>query len=154
HIGNAQAIADRRVRRRATALTQYILAAGKFDDGMDGEKVGSVSELADQGEFVIEGLRDIIRNPFGITFGRTFPCEMGERFLWAREGRASLIGIFMAQLIEREGERFIESQCLFDRLGRVAKETRHLGRRLEITFGVCSQAPARLVNVQMLAYAG
>ncbi len=65
-IGDAQAVADRRVRRRATALTENVLAAGISDDGMDGEKIGRVIELADQRQLMVERLADIVRNAFGI----------------------------------------------------------------------------------------
>ena len=41
-IGDAQAVADRRVRRRAAALAEDVLAAREADDVVDGEKVGRI----------------------------------------------------------------------------------------------------------------
>ncbi len=153
-IGDAQAVADRRVRGRAAALTKDVPAARIFDNGMDGEKIRRVIELADQSELMVESLPDIVRNAFGIARGRAFPREMDERFLRAREARAHLIGIFITQFVEREGQRLVERQGLIDRLRRGAEETRHLGRRLEIALGIDGKAPSRLVDRQVLADAG
>ena len=44
-VGDAQAVADRRVRRRAAALAEDVLAARIADDVMHGEEVGRVIEL-------------------------------------------------------------------------------------------------------------
>src|SRR5436305_7324730 len=75
YVGDAQAVADRRVCRRAASLTQDIAAAGIFDNAMNGEKIGRIIELADQRQLVIEGLANISRNALGIAFGRTIPRE-------------------------------------------------------------------------------
>ena len=94
-IGDAQAITDRRVRRRASALTENVLAAGVTNDVMDGEKVGSVIELRDQRQFMVERLADIVRNSLGIAGGGASPCQVDERVLRRCKTGTHLIGIFV-----------------------------------------------------------
>jgi hypothetical protein len=53
-VGDAQAVTDRRIGRRAAALTENVLAPGIIDDVMHGEKVRRVFELGDQRKFMIE----------------------------------------------------------------------------------------------------
>ena len=79
---------------------------------------------------------------------------MRKRILRARETGLQLIGIFVAQLVEREAQCGGKFQGLFDRLGRVPKQLRHLGGRLEVTLGIDGEAPAGLIERQMLADAG
>ncbi len=103
-IGDVQAVADRRVRRRAAALAEDVLAAGVANDVMDGEKVRRIFQLGDERQLMLESSADIVRNAFGITRGGAFPCQVDERVLRRRETSAHLIGIFVAQFIEREGQ--------------------------------------------------
>ena len=53
-VGDAEAVTDRRIGRRAAALAEDVLAAGVSDDVVDGEKIRRVVELGDQREFVVE----------------------------------------------------------------------------------------------------
>src|SRR5436190_19935757 len=52
NISDAQAIADCRVRRRAAALTEDVLAARVLDNVMHGQEIRRVVELSDQGELM------------------------------------------------------------------------------------------------------
>jgi hypothetical protein len=53
-IGDAQAVTDRRIGRRAAALAEDVLTAGVTDDVVHGEKVGGVFELRDQRQLMVE----------------------------------------------------------------------------------------------------
>ena len=53
-LGDAQAVTDRRVGRRAAALAQDAPAAGELDDIVDGQEVGFVAQLLDQGQFFFD----------------------------------------------------------------------------------------------------
>jgi hypothetical protein len=79
---------------------------------------------------------------------------MHERVLRRRKARAPLVGIFVTQFIEREGECGIERRGLLNRFRRVAEQARHLGGRLEIAFGIGGESPARPVDGQVLADTG
>ena len=54
--GDAEHVADGRVRRRAPALTQDVLAARVMDDVVHGEKIMRVFELPDQAQFLVQNL--------------------------------------------------------------------------------------------------
>ena len=107
-VGDAQAVADRRVRRRAAALAEDVLAARIADDVMHGEEVGRVIELPDQRQLMREGLADLVGDALGIARGGAVPGQVDERVLRRREARAHLLGIFVAQLVERERQRSVE----------------------------------------------
>ena len=85
-IGDAQAVADRRVCRRAAALTQDVLAARISDDGMDGEKIRRVIELArsapahdrELGGHCPECLRDSARRRLPRPDGRALPAALAK----------------------------------------------------------------------------
>ena len=62
HRGDAEAVADHGIGRRAAALAQDSPVPGEFDDVVDGEEVAGVIELADQVEFVGEGSLDRLRD--------------------------------------------------------------------------------------------
>ena len=55
--GDAEAVAHRRIGRRAAALAQDVLAAGEADDVVHGEEIARVVELADQAQFLVQRLR-------------------------------------------------------------------------------------------------
>jgi len=121
---------------------------------MNSKKIGRVIELADQRELMIERVADIVRDPFRVAAGGAFPGEMDERVLGARETCALLMGVFVAQLVEREGQRLVERQRLVDCRRRFLEQARHFCRRLEIAFGIGGKTPACPVDDQVLADAG
>ena len=52
--GDAEAVADRRVGRRAAALAQDVLRAAERDDLVHRQEVAAVVELVDQRELLVE----------------------------------------------------------------------------------------------------
>ena len=53
-FGHAQCVADGGVGGRAAALAEDAAVAGEADDVVDGQEIGRVAELADQGEFAVD----------------------------------------------------------------------------------------------------
>ena len=53
-LGDAEAIADGAVGRRAAALAEDVLAAGIGDDVVDGEEIARIVEPGDDREFLVE----------------------------------------------------------------------------------------------------
>ena len=76
--GDAEAITDGGVRRRAAALAENALAAGEADEVPDGEEVVFVFEFGDEGEFGFELAVDTFRKPR--SHGATEPRRGG---FWA-----------------------------------------------------------------------
>ena len=65
-LGDAEAIADDGIRRRAAALAENALRARKAHDVVDGEEVRRVFELGGDGELLVERVADVLLwMPFG-----------------------------------------------------------------------------------------
>ncbi len=79
---------------------------------------------------------------------------MRQRLLRVGKACHLLVGIFVAQFVEREGERLAETQGFRDRLRRVAEQPRHFLWRLEVAFGVCRKLAPGAVDGCLLADAG
>jgi hypothetical protein len=73
-----------------------------------------------------------------------------------RRGEAGylLVGVFVFQLVEAEGERFAQAHCFVDRFGAVAEQPRHLFRRLEMALGIGGEQAACAADCSLLADAG
>ena len=82
--GDAEAIADRAVRRAPAALAQdrRIERAREGDDVVDGQEVTREVELLDQLELVMELLQHLVRGAVGPAPRRTLPSQMLEILLW------------------------------------------------------------------------
>ena len=101
-FGDAERVADRRVRRRAPALTEDLLRPRERDDVVDGEEVRLVAELGDERELVVDQLADVGRNASRITPDQP---GLGQRAQVRRRclpRRHDLLGILVAQLVQRE----------------------------------------------------
>ena len=54
HLGDAEAVADGRVGRRAAPLAEDFLVAGEVDDLVDGEEIRRVFAPGDNRQFIVE----------------------------------------------------------------------------------------------------
>ena len=79
---------------------------------------------------------------------------MFQRLLRRGETRDGLVGIFVFQFVEREGERAVERECLGDRFRRVLENARHLVGGFEVALGIDGKPAAGGVDRQVLADAG
>src|SRR5690606_39041786 len=60
-LGDAEAVADGGIRRRAAALAEDAAPAGEAHDVMHGEEVMLVAQLADQSQFTLDEGADLCR---------------------------------------------------------------------------------------------
>ena len=58
-LGDAEAIADRRIGGGTAPLAKNVLAAGKAHDVVHGQEIRRVAKLGDQREFVVEQLSNL-----------------------------------------------------------------------------------------------
>ena len=79
--GDAEAVADRGIGRRAAALAEDVLRARIAHDVVDGEEIGRVVACRDQGEFVGEALADRVVDALRIALARALPGQMLQRLL-------------------------------------------------------------------------
>ena len=69
--GDAEAVADRGVGRRAAPLAEdVLLARAKRDEVVDGQEVRRVVELGDERQLVLERAPDLVRDAVGIALAR------------------------------------------------------------------------------------
>jgi hypothetical protein len=153
-VGDAEAVAHRGIRRRAAALAQDALRAGEADDVVDGEEIGRVIERRDQREFVVEGGAHLLRNAVRITPARTLLGIGDQRLLGRGIAFASLVGIFVFELVEGKPAAFEEVQRLVDRFRRVAEQARHFLRRLEVALGIGFETAPGIGERHVLSDAG
>jgi hypothetical protein len=153
-LGDAEAEAHRRVRRRAAALAQDAARAGKADDVEDGEEIRRIIERGDQLELVGKRGPHFFRHARRIARGGALPGEMLERVVRRCEPFARLVGILIGELVERERELIRESPRLLDRIGKVPEHPRHLGGRFQVPLGIRREPPARRLERDVLADAG
>ena len=82
--GNAEAVADRGVGRRAAPLAEDAARLGEAHDVVDGEEIRRVVELGDQGELVLEQALDLGGDALGIAFTRARPGQLFQMRLHAQ----------------------------------------------------------------------
>ncbi len=154
-LGDAEAIADGGIGRRAAPLAQDALGAGEADDVVHGEEERRVAELADQPQFLVQRMADLGRHavriaPRGAVLGE------GDRAPPAasRSPDASRRDIRCASSSSEKPQRSSSRCGLGERLGRSAEQPRHLGGRLQVALGIGFEQPAGLVDRHVLADAG
>ena len=101
-LGDAEAEADRGIGRRAAALAEDALAAGKAHDVVHGQEIGRVAQLADQRQLVREQPPDPLRHAVRIAPVRAFAGQLLEPGLRRHAVRHRIDRIVVAQLVERE----------------------------------------------------
>ena len=153
-LGDAEAETDRGIGRRAAALAEDFLRTGVADDVVDGEEVGRVGELRDQRQLVLDCRAHFFGQALRIALRRAFVGQMRQRRLRVRKAVDGLVGIFVAQFVEREGKLLAQMQRFLDRLRRVAEQPRHFFAGFEEALGIGGKAPAGAIDDQLLADAG
>jgi len=153
-LGDAEAVADRGIGRRAAALAENIFRTGEAHDVVNGEEIGRVLALRDQSELMFDSLPYFVGNAIRITLRGTFEGEMRKRLL--RRGKAFdlLVRIFVFQFVKREGQRLAEARGFVNRLRRVAEQPRHFRWRFQEALGIGRKLPPRTVNGGLLTDAG
>ncbi len=154
NVGDAEAEAHRRIRRRAAPLAENVLLPGKAHDVLHGEEIRRETELADELELVFDLAADLLRHARGIAPHRPFARQALEFLLRRRTVIAGLVGIIVAELVQGEAAALGDLQRARHRVGTAAEEPRHLRRRLQMAFGMGFQAIACGGDSTALADAG
>ena len=153
-FGDAQTETDGGIGRRAAPLTEDSAPPRKAHDVMHREKIGGITELRDDGEFVPDRGLHRRRRAIWVTRARALPCKTFQRLLLAGEALAQFIGIIVAEIIEAESKPLGEAQALLYGLRRLLENARHFARRFQMALGVDMQQAPGLVDGRAFADAG
>ncbi len=152
--GDAEAVADRRVRRRAAALAEDVARPRLAHDVVDGEKIGRVVERADQRQLVLDLAPHFLRHAAGIARAGAEPGKARQLLLRRAALGHRIDGIFVAQLVERESDARRDLGAARHRLGISGEQPRHLVGRLHVPLGIGEEPEAGFVERAMFADAG
>ena len=152
--GDAEHIADRRIRRRSAPLAQDAAPLRKGDDIVDGEEIGGVFGLGDDGEFMGQQCLDLCRHAIGPARSRFLPGQRLQPALRAVPGRDGLVGIFIAEFVEAKVDPRQNIETGGDGLRTIGEQSRHFGRRFQMAFGVGRQPPPGIDQPGLFADAG
>ena len=102
-LGDAEAITDDGIRRRAASLAKNAFRSRKAHDVVDGQEVRRVFELGGDGELFVERFLDILLHAVRITALRALLHQRDQCVLRRGEALAGFFRIFrLPQLVERE----------------------------------------------------
>ncbi len=122
HLGDADAEADDRIGGGAPPLAEDVLAAGVFDDVVDGQEIARVVQALDQGEFFLDALRHGGGDTRRIARRRSLSCQPFEFSLWPETRFRRLIGIVVLEVAEGKGQLPGKEQGFRQRLRMAAKQ--------------------------------
>ena len=145
HAGDAQAVADHRVGRRAAPLAEDVAGAGEGDHVVHGEEVGLVFQLGDEGELVFEHVFHLLGRAVGVAPAQAF---IGEAAQAAGGGFAvgELAWVFVAQLVEGEGEGVGKLSGAVDGVLVAGEEAEHFGVGAQAAFAVGERVAAQRLH--------
>ena len=86
-LGHAQAITDRRIRRRAASLTQDVAFARKAHDVVHGEEIHLVFQFGDELEFVFDLCLHLRRNTVWVALAHALVGELAQRLRRSQAGQ-------------------------------------------------------------------
>ena len=147
HLGDAERVAHGRIRRRAPALAQNPLSAREAHHVVHGEEERLVAELGDERELVLDELANFLRRAGGKPPAQAVFGEPAQPARGRLARRHQLLGILVAQFVEREIAAPGDRERLGEELGRIQLREAHaqpqaaLGVRMEVAPALRHGAP-------------
>ena len=102
HLGHAQAVAHRRIRRRPASLAQDALAAGEAHDVVHRQKIHLVTQLGNQRQLVFHLRAHVLRDACGVAHPCAFFGVLAQGLRRGVAGQHGLQGIVVAEAVQRE----------------------------------------------------
>ena len=154
--GDAEAVADGGVGGRAAALAEDAAALARIaHDVVDGEEIGRVVELGDQRELLAERVAHLVGDAVRDNARPRPPRSRSSRCcLRGLARRHRLVGIFVFQLVEREGASARAISTLRRRASWPANSRAISAGGFEMALGIGLEARAGLGDRAFLADAG
>ena len=152
--GDAEYVADGRVRRRSPTLAKNVLAARVMHDVVHGQEIMRVVQLGDQVELLAQGGEELVVDivvEIGFDAG---PGQVLQMLLRGLARRHRLVRVLVFELVERERNAPRKAHGFRDRLRQVAEQPRHFARRLQVALGIGLQPSADGIDGGLFADAG
>ena len=151
--GDAEAVTDGAVRSRSASLHEDVVMAAEIDDVPDDEEVAGEIEALDEIELARNlRARAIVIRP--IPLARTEIGELAQKRAVRLARRHGIVGKAIAEIGHRVIEPLAKRLGRRQRLGQIAKQPRHLFRRLQIALGVAREFFSRLRERGLVTDAG
>ena len=144
HRGDAQAVAHGGIGRRATALAQDAPAACPLDNLVHGQKEELVAQLGDEPQFVLDLLAHLVRDALGVQPRRAALGASAQPAGRRVAGGHQLVGVFVAQAIQREIAAPGDGHGLFQQ-GRWVQPRQPIARP-QVPLAIGEQGIAQLVQ--------
>jgi hypothetical protein len=152
HLGHAQAVADRRVGRRAAPLAQDAAAARKTHQVVHGEEVHLVLQLGNQRQLVLDLLLHGGGHALRVTHAGALLGVVAQGLGGRGAGQHGFHGVLVAQLVQAEAAARGHHRRVGQQLGRV--ERGQAQARTQVRLGVGLQAEAALGHRCAQAHGG
>ena len=140
---DAEAVADRRVGRRAAALGEDAAAPADLDDVPHRQEVSAVVELVDQRQLPLELRRHVGGNQAAVAAARPAERELPQALRRAHAVGQALGGVAIDDIGEGKGAATGDLAGALEGVGQVVVERGSLGRRGQRITVVRPQARAR-----------
>jgi hypothetical protein len=156
HGGDAEAVADDGVGRRAAALAEDAVAARVIDHVVHGEEEGFVAQLGDDGQLLLQQRAHLAGNAAGPVPRRALPGELRQPGGGRLAPGHQLARILVAQFLQREGAAVGNGHGRGQQLRRI--QPRQLGAVAQVPLRqavadrgehVLQLAPPRVVHVHV-----
>ena len=152
--GDAQHVAHRGIGGGPAALAQDVLRPRVAHDAVHREEIRCVLQLRDQPQFVAQLAVHRIRHAARIALCRALPGEAFQFLLRRQARRADLVGILVAQFVEREAAAFHDLPGARHRVRVLREQARHFLGRLQVAIDRAFPPEAGVVDGAAFADAG
>ena len=134
HLGDAERVAHRRIRRRAPSLAQDALRAREPHHVVHGEEERLVAQLGDQLQLVLDQVLHLRRHAAREAPGEALPRQLRQPARRRLARRHQLLRVLVAQLVERKRAARGDGERLRQELGRI--DLRQAHPRAQVPLGV------------------
>ena len=152
HLGDAEAVADRRIGGGAAPLAEDVLAAGETDDVVDGEEEVLVAQFGNEFQLLLDEFPDLRRHPGRPALARPGFGELAQMRRRRQHRRHQFAGILVAQFVQAERAAIRQRHGLREHLARIDRA--ELIERFQVALAVLIDLSAEFMYRALLPDGG
>ena len=151
--GDAEAVADRAVRRRPTALGQDAFGLAELHEIPHDQEVAGEAEFGDDVQFLLDlGARAVVIRPIAVMSARH--RDGAQERIVRLSRRQRVVGKAITKIVEGETRTVGQSLGVAKDIGTIGEERLHVGRTLQVTLGVLREQTSRVLQRGVVSQAG